>query len=900
MSLSPGTSLGHYDVTSLLGEGGMGQVWQATDTQLNRQVALKILPDAFADDPDRLARFTREAHILASLNHPNIAAIYGIEEAEGTRALVLELVEGPTLADRIAHGPVPIDEALPIAKQIAEALEAAHEAGVIHRDLKPANIKVREDGTVKVLDFGLAKALDPNPEGDPSQSPTLTAAATQMGVIMGTAAYMSPEQARGKVVDKRSDIWAFGCVLFEMLTGRRVFEAGDVSEVLALVLVKDVELTSVPTDVPTSIRTLLGRCLTKEPRDRLRDIGEARVVLRDSCGAAPIQAAPGAAPQAAEGGAWTQRTTMAIVATVVVTALVTGLAVWSARPEDPRPVSRVSYQLPEGQQFHNANPGVLAVSPDGRHFAYNTTDGLYLRSMGAFEPRILTETEGGGIALPFFSPDGQSIAYFELTGSLKRLALSGGAPVVITEGVLVSGSGTWTSDGMIYVATREGILRVPANGGTPELVVPAEEAEWVDVPQLLPDGETLIFSVAVAGRGVSSRWDDARIVAASLATGERTTILTGGSDARYLPTGHLVYALGTGLFAVGFDADSLTVGAGPVLMIDGVFRTGRGPAASANYAVSDDGTLFYVSGRGSSAGPLVWVERDGTAEVITTVPPNLYTTPRLSPDGDRVLVVAEGDAWIYDLASGRESRVTSDGLTGSYAGWAPSGNHVTYTSGRDTGTVNVWRQAADGSGAAERLTTLDGNVHFDSWAIDGRMFAAHHHLRDATNLLMVAFDDAPGEPEVWLDRPYAETDAVFSPDGRFVAYRSAQTGGNQIYIRPFPGPGGQTPVSVDGGVEPVWGRNGELFYRRETDYAMMAVEVSTAPSLSIGPPTMLFPGSPNPGGSPRPRYSVTADGRRFLMTADLLAFGEEGAGTAPHVNIVFNWLEELKARVPVP
>ena len=392
------------------------------------------------------------------------------------------------------------------------------------------------------------------------------------------------------------------------------------------------------------------------------------------------------------------------------------------------------------------------------------------------------------------------------------------------------------------------------------------------------------------------RWDDAQVVAASLATGERTVVLEGGSDARYVPTGHLVYALGTGLFAVGFDADSLTVGGGAVFLVQGVLRPTSGQTASANYAVSDDGTLFYLSGGVSSTSPLVWVDRDGTAETITTIPPNLYTTPRLSPDGERVLVVAEGDAWIYDIASGRESRVTNDGLTGSYAGWTPSGDHVTYTSGRNAtgGTVNVWMQAADGSGVAEQLTALDGAVHFDSWAHDGGTFAVHHHVRDYENLLMVSFTETAQEPEVWLDRPYADADAVFSPDGRFVAYRSQQTGNNQIYIRPFPGPGGQTPVSVDGCVEQVWGGNGELFYRRVTDYAMMGVEVSTAPSLSIGPPRMLFPGGSNPGGSPRPRYTVTADGQRFLMITDLLVSGED-----PLINIVFNWTEELKERVPV-
>ena len=893
MALTVGSRLGPYRVTAKIGEGGMGEVYRARDTKLDRDVALKVLPQAFTDDPDRLARFEREAKVLASLNHPNIGHIYGLEEAEGQKTLVLELVEGPTLADRIAQGPIPVDEALPIAKQIAEALEAAHEAGVIHRDLKPANIKVRDDGTVKVLDFGLAKALDTTPQGDPSQSPTLTAAATQMGVIMGTAAYMSPEQARGKTVDKRADIWSFGAVLFEMLTGERAFQGEDVSVTLADVIRADLSWEKLPSDLPPGLATYLRRCLEKQPSQRIRDIGDVRLAMEgafETTGGAPSE--PIVAPSL---HVWQRPAVVALA--VIGAALVTGVAVWSARPEEPRPVSRMSYQVPGGQQFRNPTRRVLAVSPDGRRFAYDTPNGLYLRSMDSFEPQVLLG-DGAGIRLPVFSPDGQSVAYFERPGMLKRLSLGGAAPVVITDGVSVPpDSATWASDGTIFFATAESILRVPAIGGTPELVVPADESEWFDGPQLLPDGETLIFSVASSEIGAADRWDDAQVVAASLATGERTVVLAEGSDARYVPTGHLVYALGTGLFAVGFDADSLTVGGGAVSLVQGVLRPTSGQTASANYAVSDDGTLFYVSGGVSSTSPLVWVERGGTAETITTIPPNRYTTPRLSPDGERVLVVAEGDAWIYDIASGRESRVTNDGLTLSYAGWTPSGDHVTYTSGRDAtgGTVNVWMQAADGSGVAEQLTALDGAVHFDSWAHDGGTFAAHHHVRGrAENLLMVSFTETAQEPEVWLDRPYGAADAVFSPDGRFVAYRSEQTGNNQIYIRPFPGPGGQTPVSVDGGREQVWGGNGELFYRRATDYAMMGVEVSTAPSLSIGPPRMLFPGGSNPGGSPRPRYTVTADGQRFLMTTDLLVAGED-----PRINIVFNWTEELKQRVPV-
>ena len=693
MPLQPGTTLGPYTVTAKIGEGGMGEVYQARDTKLDRDVALKVLPAAFTSDPDRLARFEREAKVLASLNHPNIGSIYGLEEAEGVKALVLELVEGPTLADRIKQGPIPIDEALPIAKQIAEALEAAHEQGVIHRDLKPANVKVKDDGTVKVLDFGLAKAFQPD-ASDPAASafPTisLTAAATQMGMVIGTAAYMAPEQAKGKVVDKRADVWAFGCVLFEMLTGRRVFEAGDVSEVLALVLVKDADLTRVPTEVPDGVRTLLGRCLTKEPKDRLRDIGEARVSLRAASGAAP---APGtgsarsvaaelsaaAQPQAATGR---RSLVTAIAGSVVVTALVSGFAGWSLRPAELREVSRFSYEIPSDTPLRVRTRSVIAVSPDGRRFVYNSAEGLHVKSMDQLDSQLLPGTEAT-LGLPFFSPDGQSVGFIQLP-QLKRISLSGGAPVVIAELSSRPASANWAADGTILFADYEGIQRVPATGGSPELIVAAGEGELFDGPQLLPGNDTLLFSVAAGGAGNPDRWDTGTVTVQSLSTGERVDLIAGGSDARYIPTGHLVYALDDGLFGVAFDLDSLTVLGGPVSLVEGVARATGDRGASANYAVADNGTLFYLSGGGEANSPLAWVDRNGAGDVVDTVPPNVYESPRLSLDDERLLVVADGDAWIYDLESGREGRVTSNGQTMNYAGWTPSGDAVAYTASGPT------------------------------------------------------------------------------------------------------------------------------------------------------------------------------------------------------------------------
>ena len=908
MALTVGSRLGHYDVTALIGEGGMGQVYQATDTKLNRQVALKILPEAFATDPDRLARFQREAQVLASLNHPGIAAIYGLEESGDTRALVLELVEGATLGDRIAQGAIPLDEALPIAKQIAEALEAAHEAGVIHRDLKPANIKVKDDGTVKVLDFGLAKALDTTPQGDPSQSPTLTAAATQMGVIMGTAAYMSPEQARGKTVDKRADVWAFGCVLFEMLTGRRVFEASDVSEVLALVLLKDPDLTSVPTDVPEAVRTLLGRCLTKNPKDRLRDIGEARVALRDASSMAPatatgsassVAAAPSAAAQFQRETADRRSLAIAISASVIVTAVVTGFAVWSLQPSNPREVSRFTYEIPPETPLRITNRNVIAASPDGRQFVYNTAEGLHLRSLDQLESRLLPGTEET-LGAPFFSPDGQSVG-FRQGSQLKRILLSGGAPVVIAESTSPPVSASWAADGTIFFADDDGIKRVPAAGGTPDLVVAAAEGEELDVPQLLPDGDTVLFSVAAAAtRGIARRWDNGTVTAQSLSSGERVDLIEGGgSDARYIPTGHIVYALDDGLFAVAFSLDSLTVLGGPVSLVERVARTIGDRVSSANYAVADNGTLFYLSGGGEANSSLVWVDRNGAVDVLDTVPPNVYESPRLSPDDQRLLVVADGAAWIYDLASGRETRVTSDGQTTNYAGWTPSGDAVAYSASGPDGTQNIWMTPADGGEEPRQLTALEGQVHFDQFSPNGPTISAHHHGSRSTNLLTVSLETPDAEPEKWFGRDSNDSDTVFSPDGRYVAHVSNRTGQREIVIQPFSGPGPQTPASVGGGREPAWARNGELFYRRPSDYAMMAVTVSTEPTLTVGQPRMLFPGGADPQGSPRARYAVTSDGQRFLMSARWLS-ADDGAAEGAQVNIVLNWVEELRQRVPIP
>ena len=559
MALNVGSRLGHYDVTALIGEGGMGLVYQATDTKLNRQVALKILPEAFAADPDRLARFKREAQILASLNHPNIAAIYGIEEAEGTRALVLELVEGPTLADRISQGPIPLDEALPIAKQIAEALEAAHEQGVIHRDLKPANVKVKHDGTVKVLDFGLAKALDPSPDADPSQSPTLTAAATQMGVIMGTAAYMSPEQASGQPTDKRSDIWSFGVVLFEMLTGQRIFAGETVSHVLGAVLQVEPAWDALPTATPQPLRRLLRRCLEKDQKRRLRDVGEAGAHLEEAA-AAPSSVEPSVVPAVAPrtGGC---RRAVPFVGALIVTSLLTGLAVWIVMQPEPPRIARFAISPDDAPSLFiaQASPDV-AISPDGEHIAYLTgsvglgAERLHVRPLDQLESETLVAE--GELNSPFFAPDGESVGFYDRSVQppvLKRVSVRGGPPATICDLQGDLRGASWGADGTIVFASAElasGLWSVAAVGGEPEqLTTPDTSAGELDHywPEVLPGGEAVLFSV------LRTSVEDSEIAVLSLTTGEQKAVIRGGAFPRYSPTGHLVYGVQGNLWAVRFD-----------------------------------------------------------------------------------------------------------------------------------------------------------------------------------------------------------------------------------------------------------------------------------------------------------------------------------------------------------
>ena len=895
MTLSPGTRLGAYEIAALIGAGGMGEVYRARDSRLNRDVALKVLPELFAADPDRLARFKREAQLLASLNHPNIAAIYGFED----NALAMELVDGPTLADRIAQGAIPLDEALPIARQIADALESAHERGIIHRDLKPANIKVRPDGTVKVLDFGLAKAFEGEiATPDVSHSPTLSVAATRLGVILGTAAYMAPEQAKGRSVDKRADIWAFGCVLYEMLAGRPAFDGDDASEILASIIKGSANLALLPAGIHPGVSRLIARCLEKDVRKRYRDIGDVHYELEQ------IGANPEGVPVRPVAGvpSGVRRALPWMTGAVAVTALVVGAAVWMLKPApaaEPGTVTRFSYTLPQNQGLRNTGRPAVAISPDGRHFVYNVGGGLFLRSMDGLNARLITGTEES-VTNPFFSPDGQWVGFFSISsGLLEKIPIAGGTAVALCKVTNPFGA-TWGADNTIVFGQPEGIMRVSANGGMPELLVPTEKDQQAHAPQVLPGGEWVLFSLA-RGSG-DMRWDAAEMVVHSLQTGERRVLWRGGSDARFVPTGHLIYALGDALFALPFDLERLEVSGGPVRVVDGLQRAPApgGQTGTAHYGVSDQGTLVHLVGGTSTAQArtLVWIDRNGRQEPIPA-PPRAYVYPRLSPDGTQVAFDVrdqEQDIWIWHFARRTLTRLTFDPGWDRYPVWTPDGRRIVFSSQRAGGAALFW-QASDGTGTAERLTEGESIQYGSSISPDGTTLVLDEQTT-TTDLHALALN---GERRVTplVTTMFIETNGELSRDGRWLAYRSNESGRFEVYVRPFPDvDGGRWQVSSGGGLQPLWAPNGrELFYV-DLEGRIVAVPIEPGSDFRAGNPHVVVEGAFAtilPGTNGR-MYDVSRDGQRFLMIkAD---DGREQPAPPPQIVVVQHWTEELKRLVP--
>jgi len=897
MALTAGTRLGSYVIQAPLGAGGMGEVYRARDTTLRRDVAVKILHERFARDHDRLARFTREAQTLAALNHPNIAHIHGVEDSAGVRALVMELVEGEALSQRVRRGPVHLDEALPIARQIAEALEAAHAQGIVHRDLKPANVMVRADGTVKVLDFGLAKALARDGAGSTSgeaaraAAPTMTSPApmTEVGVIAGTPAYMSPEQAKGRPVDKGSDIWAFGCVLFEMLTGTRAFEGDDALDTMAKVVKLEPPWERLPPTTPPAVRLLLQRCLRKDPRHRLQDAAGVRIEIEDALSAPAGSALASSAPAVTQGGPLTRwRLALAAGAALLAGAVIAGLIVWHLKAPPPAAsqiVGRLTVPLPPDQEI-NPNFPALAVSPDGTHVVYVAGQRgvlrLHLRPVGNFEGQTLLGTDGA--LAPFFSPDGQWVGFFA-DGLLKKVPITGGGAQTVCQAPNAYG-GSWASNGIIYFSPSSfsGLWQVSAQGGTPQPFSKLENGEishrW---PQVLPGGKAVLFT-SRTGPGFGERQ-----VQLQHMSGAERRVLAQGDTGLYVSSGHLVYlqtAKGT-LLAVPFDLARLQVAsASPVVVATGILEGGEG----AQYSVSNNGLLAYLAGRSNFEVDrgLVWVDRKGNIEPLN-VSTRPYQAPRVSPDGQRVTFQTLGamaDVWVHTLARGEATKLISEG-SNQYPLWTPDGQKLAYR-GTRAGSRNVFWRVADGSGVEAQLTTGEGNHVPTSWSPDG-------------NVLL--FSDGKGDlwfqsiadrsPRPFVRTRFLETDAQFSPDGRWVVYVSEESGRAEIYVQPYPGAGAKSQISTDGGTEPTWNPNGrELFYRNGKQ--LMAVEVTTQGTFAAGRPTRLFTGDYEQASGPVHNYDVSRDGRRFLMVQSL---AETDAKPA-HINIVLNWFDELKRLVP--
>jgi serine/threonine-protein kinase len=923
VALTPGTRLGPYEITAQIGVGGMGEVYRATDTNLGREVAIKVLPDAFAQDAERLARFEREAKTLASLSHPNIAIIHGLEKTERVRALVMELVEGPTLADRIANGPIPLEEALPIAQQIAAALEAAHEQVIIHRDLKPANIKVRDDGTVKVLDFGLAKVFGP-PQGGPyvpdvgagfsrptaTMSPTITTPAmTQIGMILGSAAYMSPEQARGKPVDKRADIWAFGCVLFEMLTGRRAFDDEDVSMTLSRVLQREPDFDALPAAVPAYVRQTIRLCLRKPVKERLPDIATARMALEGAF----ATTAPSVSHDAVSSTPLWRRF-LPSVAAVMLTTSIAAVTAWMLWPTPSTPVvAEFSFAIPKLQALTGTTRQVVAVSHDGRRIAYVAGSQIHVRSLGDREPRTIQGTDKANPLNPMFSSDDASIAYVDVragTNALMSIPIAGGPPSTLVPELSLPCGASWGSAGILIATAirgQRGIWRVSPGAGAPELIVPVGAGEAVCGPQMLPGGAAVLSTFTKTN---ATSWDEASIVVHSLKDRSRRLLVENGSDGRYLPSGHLLYAVAGTMYALRFDLARLAVEGSAVPIIEGVRRSFPGQPTSASHLdVSQTGTLAYIAGPAKTSSAMYrLVIDDGHGDVVPLkVDPAAYVHPRVSPDG-RLLAVGKNegddtDVWTYELSEKSGLRRVTFGGNNRFPIWSHDGRHITFQSGRERDQA-LWWQPADG-GVAERLTKpVDGEEHVpEAWSSDGK-----HLLFSVTkgrtwpprsvglsySLRVLTLADRTITPfgSMTSREPFR---AVFSPNGRWVAYMlvvdSPDSPNRGVFVEPFPPTGQrhQAPRTKGRDYHPVWSRDGtRLFYVADGPEPLASVPITNGSGVVFGVPEELSVIPRLQSWQPR-GYDVLPDGRFVSVSLD------EGA---PEIHVVLNWTEELKRLVP--
>ena len=889
MALAVGANLGPYEIVAPIGAGGMGEVYRARDSRLGRDVAIKVPPDALARNSERWARFEREAKVLASLNHPNIATIYGFEEG----AIVMELVEGPTLADRLKMGPLPIEEALDIAHQVAEAVEAAHEKGIVHRDLKPANIKVTLEGSVKVLDFGLATALQSADRDsmDPANSPTLTIAATEIGVILGTAAYMSPEQASGKRVDKRADIWSFGVVLWEMLSGRRLFDGGEtVSHTLADVLRAPIDFDKLPKETPGSIRTLLARCLDRNVKSRLRDIGEARVAIQQ------YLAKPAVAVKKNETtpSKFPRRIAFFAAVTTAMLAGSTSTWLWFRQSQPSAPALRLEINPPATAKFGNVFAG-MAISPNGQMVVFSAQrDGiaepsLWLRRLDSVDARELLGTEQA--TYPFWSPDSNSVGFFA-GNKLKRIDVSGGSPQVLCDARRV-GAGSWSNEGVILFSSDGVLQRISASGGVAEPVM-SLNASAGDTnhlfPKFLPDGHSFVFLVTsqnASAQGIyASRLDR---------PSERTKLVATNANAGYAPPaqghpGYLLWMRDSTLVAQPFDASRLRVVGDPVSVAEAVAGNRQSAFTSAGFGISSNGLLAYWSGF-TGGQQLISMTREGAREVLMDF--GRGGDAHFSPDGQRVALERDPsssgpgtfDIWIYELKRKVMTRLTFDPGGNIRPVWSPDGRQIAFASRRDQGVYQVFRKNADGAGAEEEMTRGLYNKAPTSWSPDGHYLLFREQAPKTGVDIWLLPLDGDHKPIPFAQSTFNEDAPQFSPDGKWIAYSSDETGRPEIFIQPFPATGGKWQVSDQGGELPKWRHDGkELFFYSSGKIRAAGLQLQ-AGQVEIDRPQDLFAVTRVTGNLYF--YEVTPDGQRFLVNQP----AGDGRGA---LQILTNWWSVLK------